>query len=74
MIEIAIRRRKAPRRKTCYNRERKPKPKLTEKAAKEHAKSLRERGALVQAYECLYDCKLEDGSKAWHIGHKHYYK
>lgn len=45
------------------------KKKLTEERAQEIVRELAEAGGIYRAYECRYDCKLRDGSRAWHIGH-----
>lgn len=63
------RRPKRPSKKTsCGTKE-----KMTQRdAIKKVGELFRKDGAKMRAYRCHYVCYLEDGSKAWHVGHQHF--
>ena len=49
------------------------KQKMTKRDAFKKADELfRKDGAKMWAYRCYYACYLEDGSKAWHVGHQNF--
>lgn len=57
--------RKITRAQSCGDKD-----KLTMQDAKKRVYSLRKKdGANMNAYRCQFGCKLENGSRAWHVGH-----
>lgn len=57
---------KPPKNTSCTGKKRYTK----EEALTEVRRRFRETLGLYKAYRCTHGCRFEDGSRAWHIGHR----